>query len=155
MTWHQVTQPTSASSRDVLALLGARPAAWLRPFLTLSIGLAAGGGQDEVVTTFRLGMPRKTSGGSGRARLTWHTRNHDELFTKFTGSFDVRSGVTGTSLSLKGQATGGDPIRNQQALESLTRLIAAAASTYYGVRPERPILLGRSEVPHGRLSEVR
>jgi hypothetical protein len=135
MTWHQVTHPTSASPLNVRNLLRTRPPAWLRPFLTLSTGLAIGGAHDHVVTTFRLGMPKPIGRHSSRTLLTWCTSNEGGLFTKFNGGFVVRTEPTGTTVTLAGEATGGEADRNQRALESLTQLIAAAASSYYDSGP--------------------
>lgn len=114
-------------SDAVRALFAARPATWLRPFLTL----AAYRGTGETIagrppTTFRLGRPVDHGDGVLTVDFTWWPHGRGGLFESFRGRFVARPLEDAVELSLEGPAIGGDRDRNAAVLAALVELLGEA-----------------------------
>jgi hypothetical protein len=113
-----------AAVREVFA---ARPAKWLRPFLSLAAH--RGTGQPLTAgspTGFRLGRPIDDELGEVVFDFTWWAHLRGGLFESFRGQFHLRREHEGAVLRLDGPVYGGSPERNAAVLTALLELLAEA-----------------------------
>ena len=108
----------------LLDVLGARPATWLRPFLSLALQPTV---PSENPHWFRLSPPVFSSKEHVRYVLTWFPHDRDEVFTRFRGELSLLSRAPGlTMLELVGSSVGGSPDRDDAVVAALFGLIASA-----------------------------
>jgi hypothetical protein len=111
----------------VQEVFAARPARWLRPFLSLAAHRGTGHPMSAGPPTgFRLGRPVEDGRGGIVVDFTWWPHLRDGLFESFRGRFDLRPDDGGTLLRLVGPVHGGTPERNAAVLEALVELLADA-----------------------------
>jgi hypothetical protein len=117
-------------SADVVSVLRARPAGWLRAFLRLAAhdsGSATGTRLSS--PWFRLGLRDDSSPESMVASLTWWPHaEQDGVFTRFQGQLIVSACGNGTLLRIEGHANNGTRAVNEVVLSRLLKLIGSAMS---------------------------
>ena len=131
MSDHRIDVEIARSPAYIAAVLGVRPAAWLRSFLRLAtVGHLAGGSArgDSRPPWYRLGAPMPDGGGGVTARFTCWPHLGGGVFETFRGEFRVTPHGTGAVLRLSGEARGGQPERNAAVLGRLVHLIGQAVS---------------------------
>jgi hypothetical protein len=114
------------------ALLGARPAVWLRPFLRLAVAGVPTGRVAVTAPWFRLG-PLEINRAGASASLVWWPHAGPHVFTRFRGMVRLRGDGDGvTILTIEGDCEGGDNTVNATVVERLTSLLVAALSELHG-----------------------
>jgi hypothetical protein len=112
---------------EVRELFAARPARWLRPFLSLAAHRGTGQATAAGAPTgFRLGRPVEDDHGVVVVDLTWWPHVREGLFESFRGRFVLRPDEEGTVLALVGPTHGGAPERNATVLDAVVELLADA-----------------------------
>jgi hypothetical protein len=129
VTEHTFTATLNRPAAVTQAVLGTRPASWLRPFLRLAVRNSAPrstAGQRAQSAWYRLSQPVQIATNATSANLTWWPHVSGSTFQCFHGQFTVTTTHAGSSLSLSGVATGGQQAHNAAAIRDLVNLLASA-----------------------------
>lgn len=123
-------------SRDVesvpsalVELLTDRPPSWLRSFLRLATLHVPAAPVSARPVWFRVGAPTVDAHGATVMTFVWHPHAGNRVFERFHGRIVAGlAGTGGTSLTIEGDATGGEPADDVVVLSSLLDLLAAAVA---------------------------
>ena len=133
MTRHVVSAVVRRPAHEVAARLAVRPADWLTGFLVLArYPSSAAEGSPSDKRWFVLGESQRSQHDLVSVPLTWRPTARADLFTEFTGQFVVApahgSESSTASLTLEGDALGGEEKCNEAVVVTLVDLLLAAFS---------------------------